>query len=278
MLDHTAYLARLGFDTPPPPTLDTLRALQQRHTAAIPFETLETLQGRRVPIDLPSIERKVLRDGRGGYCYELNQLFFALLQHLGFDVRPVTGRVVMNRTDDVVPARTHLITLATISGERWITDVGFGGLVPTGPLRLDTAETQATPHEPFRLVPQDGSYLLQAQATGEWRPLYVFDLLPQFPIDFEVGNWFVCAHPQSPFLGRMMVARAGPGVGVRHTFLNGDYAVHRMGEPSERRALRDVDEILALLTDTFGIRLPADDGALRRAVGEMLARQQAAAG
>src|SRR5688572_7690959 len=121
--DLARYLARLGFDAPPPPTLDTLKTLQRRHCAAVPFETLDTLMHRRVDIDLGAVERKVLHDGRGGYCYELNQLFLALLRDLGFDARPLTGRVVMNRPDGVVPARTHLISLVTIAGERWIADV-----------------------------------------------------------------------------------------------------------------------------------------------------------
>src|SRR3546814_7620563 len=63
-------LQRLGFDKPPAPTLDTLRQLQRRHTAEFPFETLSTLLGQPVPIDLKSVERKVFEQGRGGYCYE----------------------------------------------------------------------------------------------------------------------------------------------------------------------------------------------------------------
>ena len=53
------YLQRLGFDTPPAPTLDTLRLLQLRHTGAFPFENLATITGAPVLIDLPSIEQKV---------------------------------------------------------------------------------------------------------------------------------------------------------------------------------------------------------------------------
>ena len=69
------YLQRLGYAAPPPPTLQTLQDLQLRHVCTFAFESLSTLLRLPVPIDLPSVEQKVLLDGRGGYCYELNQLF-----------------------------------------------------------------------------------------------------------------------------------------------------------------------------------------------------------
>ena len=104
------YLQRLGFDAPPAPTLETLHQLQLRHTGAFPFENLSTLSGQPVLIDLPSIEQKVLHDGRGGYCYELNNLFLALLQALGFDARGISGRVVMGQPEGAWTARTHRLS------------------------------------------------------------------------------------------------------------------------------------------------------------------------
>jgi N-hydroxyarylamine O-acetyltransferase len=89
-----AYLQRLDFERAPPPDLDTLRELQRRHTAVFAFETIATLLQAPVPVDLPSLQRKLLHEGRGGYCYELNRMFLALLQDLGFQARGLTGRVV----------------------------------------------------------------------------------------------------------------------------------------------------------------------------------------
>ncbi len=80
LADIALYLQRLGHDRPPPPTLDTLRALQLRHTATFPFETLSTLLRAPVPIDLPAIQHKLLHAGRGGYCYEHNGVLRAALQ------------------------------------------------------------------------------------------------------------------------------------------------------------------------------------------------------
>ncbi|WP_226477923.1 arylamine N-acetyltransferase [Pseudomonas sp. MWU16-30323] len=248
------YLQRLGYDTPPPPTLQTLQDLQLRHVSTFAFENLSTLLRVPVPIDLPSVEHKVLFDGRGGYCYELNQMFLALLQELGFDARGITGRVVMGGPPDALTGRTHRLSLVTLDGVRYISDVGFGGMVPTSPLQLDTDATQATAHEPYRLSLNEGSYTLWAQVAGEWRGLYVFDLQLQSRIDYEIGNWYVSTHPDSSFLSQLKVALIGPG--FRRTLNNGQYAIHHLDRASEKRVIEDVDELLTLLQASFGIRLP----------------------
>jgi N-hydroxyarylamine O-acetyltransferase len=267
LTDIALYLHRLGHDRAPPPTLETLRALQQRHTSTFPFETLSTLLHLPVPLDLPAIQHKLLHEGRGGYCYELNRVFLALLQHLGFDARGLTARVVMGGPEDELTARTHLLVLVTVDGQRHIADVGFGGMVPTAPLRLDTEDVQATPHEPYRITRHDGLHTLRALVAGEWRAMYVFDLQPQAEFDYIVGNWYVSTHPDSPFLGQLRAARTGPG--WRRTLNNGSFAVHRLGHASERRSLPDADAVIAVLRDEFDIRAPDHPG-LRAAIDARL--------
>ena len=268
-LQHLApYLGRLGFAAPPPPTLHTLHLLQLRHSAAFPFETLSTLLRQRVPIDLRALERKLLLQRRGGYCYELNGLYLALLQRLGFDAAPVTGRVVMGGPEDAQPARTHQAVRVRVAGRDWLSDVGFGGMVPTAPLVLDDVGPQPTPHEPFRLDRRDDGWMLRAWVDEQWRAMYVFDLAPLAQVDLEVGNWYVSTHPASPFLGRLVAARTGAF--CRHTLRGGSYAVHRLGRASERVELRDADAVIDVLQRVFGLRLPADPH-LRAAIEQQLA-------
>ncbi|MGY2163160.1 arylamine N-acetyltransferase [Pseudomonas tolaasii] len=263
------YLQRLGYDSPPPPTLQTLQALQLRHVCTFAFESLSTLLHSPVPIDLPSIEQKVLFDGRGGYCFELNYLFLTLLQELGFEARGLTGWVVMGGPVDVRTGRTHRLSLVTLDGVRYITDVGFGGMVPSSPLQLDSDATQATAHEPYRLTFSDGAYTLWAQVGEEWRGLYVFDLQQQADIDYEIGNWYVSTHPASPFVGQLKAALLAPG--KRHTLNNANYAVHSLDRPSEKRTIKRADELMSLLQATFGIRLPAHPQLLETMTGLVMA-------
>ena len=252
--DLSGYLGRLGFAAPPIPTLETLRELQARHTATFPFETLSTMLRAPVPVDLPSLERKILNGGRGGYCYELNRLYLALLKRLGFQARGVTGRVVMGGPEDAWTARTHLLVLVSLDEKNYISDVGFGGMVPTAPLALDIDEEQLTPHGIYRVAQDQGRFTLYADVAGNWRAMYVFDLQPQADIDFEVGNWYVSTHRDSTFLGQLVAAIATPG--LRRTLHNGSYAIHRIGAASERRQLTDADEVINLLQTAFGIRVP----------------------
>lgn len=255
LMNFDLYLQQLGYPQAPAPTLETLRELQWRHVCRFAFESLSTLLRVPVPIDLASVERKILHEGRGGYCYELNQAFLVLLQHLGFDARGITGRVVMGAPEDALTARSHRLALVHLEGQRYIVDVGFGGMVPTAPLLLDTEQEQATPHEPYRITLREGSYTLRAKVMDEWRAMYVFDLQLQGDVDYEMGNWYVSTHPDSPFLGQLKVALMGPG--IRRTLNNGSYALHRMGQPSERRQIIDAGELMSLLQDEFALHLPA---------------------
>ncbi|WP_460116791.1 arylamine N-acetyltransferase family protein [Pseudomonas sp. S2_C03] len=265
--NRALYLQRLGYDMTPPPTLETLRQLQLRHTGVFPFENLTTLSGQPVLIDLASIEHKVLHQGRGGYCYELNHLFLVLLQELGFDAQGISGRVVMGQPEGAWTARTHRLSLVTLDGVRYITDVGFGGMVPTAPLKLDTDAEQSTPHEPYRIDRHVDGYTLRAKVEDEWRPMYIFDLQRQEDIDYAVGNWYVSTSPDSPFIQRLMVARTGDG--SRHTLNNGSFAIHRIGHESERRQVADVEELVALLKGEFGIQVPANEP-LKQVLGRLI--------
>ncbi len=87
MVDIDAYFQRIGYRGTAEPTVETLRALHHLHPLAIPFENLSPVLGWPVPLDLPSVERKLIREGRGGYCYEQNTLFAAVLRQLGLHVR-----------------------------------------------------------------------------------------------------------------------------------------------------------------------------------------------
>jgi N-hydroxyarylamine O-acetyltransferase len=271
LTDPALYLRHLGFDAPPAPTLETLRQLQLRHTGVFPFENLTTLSGEPVLIDLPSIEQKVLHAGRGGYCYELNKLFLALLQELGFDARAISGRVVMGQPEGAWTARTHRLSLVIIDDVRYITDVGFGGMVPTAPLQLDSRAEQLTPHEPYRLDLHVDGFTLRAKVAGEWRAMYIFDLQRQEDIDFAVGNWYVSTHPESTFARQLMVARTGEG--WRRTLNNGSFAIHRIGHDSERREVTDVQELIGLLESEFGIRVP-EQAQLARTLERLIAAPQ----
>jgi len=265
MLDLGSYFERIGYSGPRTPTLDVLRGLQQRHPQAIPFENLDTLAGRPVLLDLDSLERKLVQNRRGGYCFEQNLLFKHVLRVLGFDVTALAARVVWERPAGEVRARTHMVLLVAIGGERFLCDVGFGGLTPTAPLKLAVDVDQPTPHETFRVVRIAGEFAVEAQVRGQWKRLYRFDLQEQQQVDIELLNHYVMSHAESPMRGRLLAARVAAD--RRFGLGNGVLSTHYLRGASEQRVLGSVAELRAVLTSTFDIAMPSGhevDSALAR--------------
>jgi N-hydroxyarylamine O-acetyltransferase len=258
MIDLDAYCERIGYDGPREATLEALQALHLRQPQAIAFENLDPLLGRPVRLDAPSLERKLVQGGRGGYCYEQNLLFAHALRAIGFKVTELSARVLWNVPAGVHTPRVHMLLLAEIEGQRYLTDVGFGGNVLTAPLLLDSGNEQTTPHEPFQVLKDGGKYLVQFKMRGEWVKLYRFDLSEQLLPDHEQGNWFVSTHPKSIFVNGLLAARAEPN--RRYALGNNKLSVHKRNGEAEKRVLETVPEIRDALTDLFKLRLTGLDG------------------
>jgi N-hydroxyarylamine O-acetyltransferase len=268
-IDVNAYFQRIGYTGPAGPTLDTLRALILRHTEAIPFENLDPLLRRPVRLDAASLEEKLVRGRRGGYCFEHNLLLRHALEALGFRVTGLAARVLWNAPEGAVRPRGHMLLLVEVGGAPWIADVGFGGQTLTGALRLEAGAEQATPHEPFRLLRAGGDWLMQSKVGGKWKLLYRFDLQEQYLADYEVTSWYLCNHPASHFVTGLMAARAAPG--RRYALRDGELAVHHLNGPSERRVLGSAAELREALEGAFRLRLP-DGPELEAALERLTAR------
>jgi len=255
-VDLPAYAARVGHAGALEPSLETLRALHRLHPIAIPFENLTTLLGESPPLDVASLEQKLVLSGRGGYCFEHNRLFGAVLESLGFDVKGLAARVLWEREPGSVIPRTHMLLAVDIGGEPYIADVGFGGLTLTAPLRLVPDVEQPTPHETFRVLRRDDGFVLEARLRHEWRALYWFDETRHLPIDFEVLNHFVATYPRSPFRSMLYCARALPD--RRLALRNGRFTVRSLDGDAETRELRSVPALRRVLGEDFGIALPEE--------------------
>jgi N-hydroxyarylamine O-acetyltransferase len=227
--------------------------LHLHHPLAIPFETLDALCGRPILLDPESLQKKLIAERRGGYCFEQNLLFGEVLATLGFQVVRLAARVLWESRDSV-RARTHMLLFVQLGEGGYLCDVGFGGLTLTAPLRLEPEVDQTTPHEVFRVVRRGNEFALEANLRGERKTLYGFDLQEQLQIDIEVLNHFVATHPASPFLSGLMAARTGMDrrCGLRDRWLT----VHHANGSSERRELQSAQELRRVLVGTFGINVP----------------------
>ena len=259
-VDVETYFQRIGYAGPHDATLETLAEINLRHPQIIPFENLDPLLKRPVVLSAEALERKILFGGRGGWCYEQNLLLGSVLQAIGFRVSGLAARAMWNAPEGVVRARTHmLLRIDGLDGGPHIVDVGFGGLTLTGPLRLVRDIEQATPHETFRLLEADrGEYVLQVLIAGAWKPLYSFDLQPQLLVDYEVWNWHLCHHSDSPFITNLMAARVT--LDRRYGLFNNKLSIHVLNGESQHTTLATALELRATLEHLFGIELPDDPG------------------
>ena len=231
-MDTRAYLDRIGYRGPLTPTAETLRALQVAHLQTVPFENLSIHARQPIVLDDESLFDKVVTRRRGGFCYELNGLFAALLRALGFRVTMLSAAAA--RADGTFgPEFDHMALLVTLldEGERWLADVGFGDSF-RDPLRLDERREQPEGRRAFR-IDEDGGHLLLLRRDGAgepWQSQYRFTLQPhEYPdyagmCHYHQTSLGVALHPAD----RLLPGDAG---GSRH--LERDEADHL---PQQRAA------------------------------------------
>lgn len=253
-----AYFARIGYTGPRTPTLPVLHAITAHHAMSIPFENLDVLLGRPISLEPEALLQKLVTERRGGYCFEQNGLLLHVLGELGFTVTPLSARVRLQRPRDFTPPRTHLFIRVELDGGSWITDVGVGSLSLTAAIPLDLSGTELpTPHEPRRLIREEGRYFHQVRYGTEWHDICEFTLEEMPPIDRVLANWYTSAHPQSHFKNRLIAALALRD-GRRIALLNREFVVRQGAEILERRELATPGELISLLAERFGLRFPAD--------------------
>ncbi|WEK03966.1 MAG: arylamine N-acetyltransferase [Candidatus Devosia phytovorans] len=259
-----AYFERIGFAGSIAPTLATLETILGLHPAAIPFENLSPLLGVPVELDLKAIEKKLLAEKRGGYCFEHNLLLAAVLRELDFPVKLLAARVLPE-----TERKTHMLLLVEIGGAQYLADAGFGGNTPTAPLRLRADSEQQTPHGTYRLTGGDPLWQLEIQIDETWTPLHAFETTEKTAADYDAANAYVSSDPTSPFTTELRVALSPAGKRIK--LLNNRLNILTIGEGTETRDINSVAELREVLTTAFGIQLPASD-LLDPKLAEILAR------
>ncbi|GAA1945334.1 arylamine N-acetyltransferase [Streptomyces durmitorensis] len=262
-LDIEAYLARIGHQGETKPDFDTLRALHRAHVAAIPFENLEMMLGRPVPLDLTALQDKLVRQCRGGYCYEQNLLFAAVLERIGFAVTGLGARVRAGASSR--RAVTHMLLKVEADGRQWHCDVGFGaeGLLEpipmggVGDVQEDVRQDVRQGEWRFGIVQEaNGARVLRTEHADGWFDLYEYTLEERLPVDYVVMNHYTSTHPRSSFIRRPVIQRAAPE--VRRTLVGEHLTVTRPDGTSDERDV-SAAELGEVLVREFGIELNADD-------------------
>ncbi|KUH35722.1 MULTISPECIES: arylamine N-acetyltransferase family protein [Streptomyces] len=249
-----AYLRRIGADRPDRPTEAALRDLQLRHLMVVPFENLSIHLGEDVVLAEEALVAKIVDGRRGGFCYELNGAFAALLRTLGYEVELLQARVFGEDGRPGIPY-DHLalrVRAADGDGRAWLADVGFGDHSHF-PLRLDDPGDQRDPAGVFRLVPSaepDAAGDLDVVRDGT--PRYRLEQRPRVLRDFAAGAWWHRTSPESPFT-RAPLCSLPTGRG--RVTLSGRRLVTTDGGAREEHELEGDGELLAAYREHFGVRL-----------------------
>ncbi|RPK51403.1 Arylamine N-acetyltransferase [Streptomyces sp. ADI92-24] len=268
-LPHTvdSYLARIGATRPDRPDAAALRELQLRHLTAVPFENLSIHLGEDIVLEEQTLLDKIVAGRRGGFCYELNGAFAALLRELGFEVALLQARVHGDDGKLGIPYDHLALRVGTDDGTGpWLADVGFGDHAQH-PLALDDRTDQEDPRGTFRIrrapaeAAEDGEDYGDVEVLRDGAPQFRLDPRPRALADFRAGAWYHRTSPDSGFTRAPVCSRF---TAAGRITLSGRKLVTTVGAERHETPLGSDDEVLAAYHEHFGLRLdrlPAVRGA-----------------
>lgn len=248
-MDVSRYLSRIKYHGPVDVSAKTLIELHRAHMLSVPFENLDIHLGRPIVLEETKLLHKIVEERRGGFCYELNGAFSALLRALGFQVSMLSAGVA-REDGSFDPPFDHMALLVELE-KRWLADVGFGDSFRE-PLLLDQRGEQVQDSDAYRLVEEDEHLVLQRREGDLWKPQYRFTLEPYKYADYAEMCRYHQTSPESPFTQRRTCSRSTlegriTVTGMRLIFTD-------RGEREERELASHEDWITAL-RDHFGIEL-----------------------
>jgi N-hydroxyarylamine O-acetyltransferase len=254
-MNVAAYHDRIQYRGALTPDHATLAALHLAHLRTVPFENLDIQRGVPIVLDLDRLFEKIVFKRRGGFCYELNGLFGALLMALGFQVTLLSARVVGDG-GTLGPEFDHMLLQiecpADGDGVRWLADVGFGDSYLL-PLRLDERGDQIDGLRAYRVeLTGDLYWLWERDYTGQWARQYCFTLTPHQLADFAPMCEWQQTSPESSFTQRQVVTLSTAD--GRITLRTDRLIITTHGEKRDE-PIGDGEAYAALLRDKFGIQL-----------------------
>ncbi len=251
MLSVPRYLDRIGYQGPLDASVETLRALHLAHLRTVPFENLDIHIGREIVCDESRFLQKIIDERRGGFCYELNGAFAALLRELGFQVTLLAAGVTRADGSDG-PDFDHL-TLCVELEEPWLADVGFGDSF-VEPLRLQPDLEQSQIGRVYRLHQVESVFNLEVWNRDRWKRQYAFTLQAHQLLEFAPMCHYQQTSPDSHFT-RNRICSLATAEG-RVTLSDGKLIETRNGVRSER--MLSEQEWGACLRERFGVIIAED--------------------
>jgi N-hydroxyarylamine O-acetyltransferase len=252
----SAYLERINYHGSLAPTAETLRALQVAHLLAVPFENLSIHARQPIVLEDDALFAKIVENRRGGFCYEANGLFAALLRALGFNVAMLSAEVA-NAAGEFGPNFDHMTLMVSPSAlitQRWLVDVGFGDSF-LEPLLLDERGEQIQGNRAYRIL-TDGNHLVlnQRDEDNEWKTQYRFTLQAYGYSDYAEMCRYHQTSPESHFTKSRICSRATEAGRITLSDMR-FITTSKSGahQTRDERTLTSEDEYADVLRQRFGI-------------------------
>ncbi|MEH0154475.1 arylamine N-acetyltransferase [Limibacter armeniacum] len=249
-LNQNEYLERINYKGSTSEDFESLKSIRLAQHRSIPFENFDICLGKGISLEPDVLVEKLIKNKRGGYCFELNGLLLLALKSFGFQTQELLGRVHLAGEPT---GRSHYVILVTIGDEKWLVDAGFGAETPLIPIPLVCNQTVSFEGQSYRLIESElYGFMLQKQYDTEWKNLYSVDLNHVCPGDIDYGNYYTSTSPKSIFVqGRIATIPVENG---KKTLFNMQFKKVIDGK-EEIIDLEEGESYLNILEKEFGIAL-----------------------
>lgn len=248
------YFDRINYNGGVEQSVDNLTAMHRLHLQYIPYENLDLLNNVPLSLGVEDLYNKIILNGRGGYCFELQGLFCHLLESLGYSVTQYAGRFMDEPWH--VQMRRHRILVVTLNGKRYVCDVGVRSESPHVPLELveNMVQSDSISEYCYEKDPFYGWVLMQRERNKDWKPLLGFTEEPQIDDDFTMPSFYCEKHPDSTFNKFMKISIFTEE--SNKTIVGNVFKVYSGARVIERYKIETKEAAINLLQTNFGIEVP----------------------
>lgn len=251
VLNLDDYFKRINYHGDRQVSAETLRQLHLGHVMHIPFENLDVFAKKNISLECDDLFEKIVKNHRGGYCFEMNTLFAAVLTAMGFPVTRHLARVYHEGFDN--SGKTHMVLLAQADGQQWLCDVGFGGNSLAAPLLFAEGLEQEHLGRTHRVMADpDYGYRVEFKTAAGFEPIYAFTLEKCCPADYLIANFYTSAYPESFFRQAQMCALVTTTGKI--TYFDGNLKIAD-GEALTETTISGEAAIKTALKSYFGVEL-----------------------
>ncbi|KPH65278.1 hypothetical protein AMS58_20665 [Pseudoalteromonas porphyrae] len=246
------YLATLLVNTHAQLDLDLVSHMQAAHLAQYSFSSINALQDKVLSLEPKILFERLIEQREGGYCFEHNKIFHLALEALGFDVKILIGRVMLN--GQTQNPRSHRLILLTLDNKQYLIDVGFGVSTPIIPLPIDKSGLHQQGVNTYQVKRTD-NFIEVKQTQPELKYIYRIELGEFYESDCEIAHFYSHQHQSAAFVNNLVVSRIADS--ERFLIRNNQYFYwNEKNKHSTELAITSSAQLYQLITEVFKIQVP----------------------